>query len=285
MTAVQYAQALLNCTSQTDLDALNPVYLNPNEFDAGTNGGSFIHFDYAQNQVIFYHPLYSPSTPGGTTFSTADLTPEAAYRIAERIASNAPAGHPLESVDAALQALDTGLVLIIFGVAVIAAGLGLDYFFPELIPETFDLTVWLTRIGVASIILGLTVETATAVTGLAALWFEPQPVGPGTTGADGTKCQQYSSIAAGCYVLCIAPDGTTTTSSCPGGVGTGLINIAIGIGAVAAVFVGTYVAYRYVSNRPKPGFGTTPPLRQRYRVPFTQYASAPPPDQYAPPTP
>jgi len=69
---------------------------------------------------------------------------------------------------------------------------------------------------------------------------------------------------------CTGAGQCTSTTQTTGGIGGSLLSIAAGVGAIAGVVLVSYVAYRYVSNRPRPGFGNTPPLRQRYRIPFTQ---------------
>ncbi len=278
LSAIDYAKQVLNATSNTDTAHLTGE-VDDTEFEEGPYDGAAFFADYTTNDLYFYHPLYTPSSPAQGVVSGGDLAPGALSRLAQQLAAGAPDGHPwADNPQAVVHDINIdGLVLLVVGVAVVvAAGIFSGGTALALLPDIF----WVIMGGAGIAIIGggaIELALGGVASGLNAV-LNPSPVGNPVQNGNST-CQQYSGLG-GCYILCVNADGTSSTTACPGGVGGDLTTLAIGIGAILAVGIGGYVAYRYVSNRPSPGFGTTPPLRQRYRVPFQQYSSLPPTDQY-----
>ena len=254
-SALQYAQTLLEAQSDADLRSLT-VYLHPDEFRPGTNSGAFLWTDYTNRQLVFYHPLYAGSNQTAT-LSSAHLSPAGAANLAHDLAMKAPLGHEWASQPLAAAALDAGLTLIILGAAEIAAGILLNYFAPGV---GSVLGIGLIKVGIATLVLGAVVEAAGAIAGDINSIFKPEVIASQRS-PDGTTCNTYSSAVGGCVVVCLHPDGTTTSAPCGGGpsaLGAGLLWTAVGLAGVLAVVIGGYVAYRYVSGRPRPGFGNAP---------------------------
>jgi hypothetical protein len=138
---------------------------------------------------------------------------------------------------------DTGLFLIIFGVACIAAG-AISF---VLQGGPSPSSVWLFRIGIISIIAGVAIEVATALENGLESYFEPSLTNSLKT-PNGTVCNTYESGASGCVVICVTPDGTPSSTSCGGGSENFLTDLGIGIAVVAAASIGGYAAYKIVKS-------------------------------------
>jgi len=249
-TALEYAQGLLQIQTKSDLLNLT-AYLDSTEFTHGTNNGAFLFHDYSTNTLVLYHPLYTGSEQSGI-ISRANLSPAAGANLVSFLNAHAPDGHPYADYNQANAALDSGLTLLIVGGLLVATSIVLAYF-------NAPVAIWVLRVGLAAIVAGIVVEAAGGIAGSINSVFNPQLIDSTSNG--GTTCKTYSSAVGGCVIYCIHADGSTSTTSCGGGpssLGLGLVWIAVGIAAIVAVGVGGYVLYRYVSNRPRPGFGNYP---------------------------
>jgi hypothetical protein len=171
-------------------------------------------------------------------------------------------------------ALPESYTLIILGVALLGAAAVIAAFAPEtgawilLFKVAIALGVAAIAVGITEALVGPTLNSTTCNTGSTSCCSQWSTI----LGED-TTCVDCTNTQAGC-----------TTTVVPGtpSLGVDLLWVAVGLGAVAAVLLGGYLGYRYVTNRPKPGFGSAAPLRQTYRIPFTR---PPPPSTPASPPP
>ena len=252
------------------LEATDPSQLNGQSYELDNSGGdwdetqadgdaTFSYVDHATNVLYVVHANYvGPQIT--TSLGALPLSANALNNLHAQFSGQRQAMGlaPL---------LPTSYTLIILGVALLAAATLVAIFAPET-----TAWVWIFRVGLAVSFAALTAGIAYAV-------FAPT-LESTTCNANSTSCCSLLSGIGGANEACVDCTGTscqTTVTPVAPSLGTDLLWIALGLGAVAAVGVGGYVAYRYVTNRPRPGYGNAPPLRERYPAYGRLVGYTPPP--------
>ena len=262
MTVLEYSSLLLSATKSSDLNGNYQLDNSGGVWNPSLPGGNttLAYADHAALTMYVVHAGYtgpSVSAPTSTLALPANAVSLLNAQIAEK--RNALGLAPASLFD---------YVLIAIGLAFIATAVILTLIGPAAITLPFFVMALKTLVivGAALVIVG-------AIDGV----LTPTPSNSVCNSAGTSCCTTWSSALGGAATSCsnCTTSGCNTQTGPPvgglGSLGTDLIWIAGGVAAVLVVGIGGYAAYRYVSGRPKPGFGDTPPLRQRYPRAFSPF--------------
>jgi hypothetical protein len=249
LTPIEYGSVLLSYqNSQELLASQTPVDTSSFSWSlALANGNSaFCYADHASNTVYIAHGAYTGSTQSGSV---------GALQLPVATVKRLQAKFNGERAAMGLAAASLGNYTLVFvSLALFTAAALVAVFAPET-------TAWifLFRIALIGAITSLAIGAVAAVV---------TPTLQTTTCNTGSTscCSTYTDLYGGTTTCVDCTGGTCNTDTQPSGPGPFdfLGPLALGIAAVAVASIGSYVAYRYVTNRPRPGFGNAPPFMQAH---------------------
>lgn len=268
MTVLEYSSLLLSAGKSSDLNGSYQLDNTSGVWDPSLPKGNttLAYADHASLTMYVVHAGYTgPSVSAPTT--TLALPPDAVARLNTHIAAE-------RSAIGLAPASLFDYVLVAVGLALIATAIILTLIGPAAITLPFFVMALKTLVVVGAVL---------AILGTVDAVLTPSPSNSICNPAGTSCCTTWSSALGGTATTC---NNCTTNSGCStytgppsgglGSFGTDLLWIAGGLAAIIAVGAGGYIVYRYVSNRPRPGFGTTAPLRQRYPRAFERFTGPTP---------
>ena len=257
LSPLEYASVIVSATSTDQLKAPYTLDNSAVEWDAAlAQGRTFMAWPDTSSKTLYVgHAAYVGAQQSGTF---ADLgLPQSAYDMLARA---------LPGYDANPESY-SGWALIIGGAALIAVGVA-TFFVPGLSEVSVAAGVFLLTAGVAAIALAATFAALTptivnktcnsAGTSCCVDWTTEFGTGVGSTC---TNCPSTQNCTA-----------KTTPPPTPSPFSNPLVGWGVGIAVIGAAAVGTYAAYKYVANKPRPGYAPRP------TAPYTAPPPPPPPN-------
>lgn len=244
LTPIEYASQLLAVTSAAELNA-NRYTVDSQAYSwspaLASGNAAFAYADHTSSTVYIYHGAYTGPTQS-TTLAALQLPATRAAQLETQFSAQRSA--------LGLAPLTSGAYTVLFiGLAFLAAATAIAIFAPSA-PAFIFLFQALVVAGVITVVLGALAATLTPT------------VQSQTCNAAGTSCcSLVTGVGQSGDVCADCSSGSCTTQYTPG---PGALNfswlytLALGLAAVGAVAIGGYVAYRFVSGRPRPGFGNAP---------------------------
>lgn len=243
LSPIEYASFILGATTPAEVEQQVTLDNSASVWDpAQKNGNSLLTFSRSSNTTVYFLHANYVGAESSSPISALELPPMVLSRWA------AVTGETVESF--------AGWTLIIAGAALIGLVVA-SAFFPELLPLDIAAAT-LFYLGVGLVVAGAVIAAITPT------------ISGRTCNSAGTGCCFTSTSAFGQTETCTNCSGTscTTTTQPTGPTPLNLLgSLALGILAISAVGIGSYAAYKYVSNRPprpySPPASSQRPLSER----------------------